>query len=455
MPLVRTVLGALGLAALITPALSPMPALAAPVEVEAKLGQSLILAEKPGRVYLRLSLKALAARPAERRTSLNVALVLDRSGSMQGDRIVAAKDAATMALSRMSADDTVALVAFNHNVDVLQPATRLGASFADLKADIEEFRADGTTAIYAGVVEGGREARRFYSPDKVNRVILMSDGLANVGPATPKELGDLGRELASQGVTVSTIGLGLDYNEDLMQRLAAASDGNHAFVERPSDLVEIFNREFGDALSIAAQDITITIECRAGWRPLRLLGREGEISGNKITLKLAQLQEKNERYIVVELEPASGHGTGDADIADVSVGYLDLATKARAESKAQVRARYSSSTTEIEASTDKGVMAQVTAQIATEENEKAVLLRDKGDVDGAKKALEDNAAYLKRSKEAYASGASPAAPPALDALSDLERKNSEAASNLGEENWGKTRKGMRSDQHKTKVQQSY
>lgn len=454
MSVFRSALGALALAALFAPVVASPPARAGAVELEAKLGQPVVHTEKPGRAYLRLSLKALAARNAERRTPLNVALVIDRSGSMQGDRIRAAKDAATMALSRMSVEDTVAVVAFDHNVDVLQPASRLGGSFASLKAEIDRLTPGGTTAIYAGVVEGGREARRFYSPEQVNRVILMSDGLANVGPATPRELGDLGRELAGDGITVSTIGLGLDYNEDLMQRLAASSDGNHAFVESPEDLVEIFNKEFGDALSVAAQDITITIECREGWKPIRILGREGDISGNRITLKLAQLQEQNERYVVVEIEP-EGRGAGDADVADISVGYLDLATKARAEQKTQVRARFSASASETEASIDKGVMAHVTAQIATEENEKAVLLRDKGDITGAKKALEDNAAYLKRSKDAYASGAAPAAPPALDALSDLEKKNSEAAGNLDGDNWGKTRKSMRSDQHKTKVQQSY
>ncbi len=450
MPVFRAVLGALGAALLLAP-----PAHAATVEVEAKLGQTVVNIEKPGRVYLRLSLKTLASARAERRTPLNIALVLDRSGSMQGDRLVAAKDAATMALSRMSADDTVALVAFNHNVDVLQPAARLGSSFSSLKSDIDGLRADGTTAIYAGVVEGGREASRYLSRDKVNRVILMSDGLANVGPQTPKELGDLGRELASQGVTVSTIGLGLDYNEDLMQRLAAASDGNHAFVERPGDLVEIFNKEFGDALSVAAQDITIIIECRPGWRPIRLLGREGEISGNRVTVKLAQLQEKNERYVVLELEPQSGQTAGEADVAEIGVDYLDIGANARGEVKSQVRARLSASDSETEASLDKGVMAQVTAQIATEENEKAVLLRDKGDVAAAKKALEDNAAYIKRSKDAYATGAGAAPAPSVSALDKLEEQNRAAANNLDEKEWSKTRKSMRSDQHKTKVQQAY
>ena len=131
-------------------------------------------------------------------------------------------------------------------------------------------------------------------------MILLSDGLANVGPSSPGDLAELGASWR-EGISVSTIGLGLDYNEDLMQRFAAASDGNHVFVERPCDLAEIFDREFGDALSVSARDITIIIECKAGFTPKRILGRDGTISGDKITLKLNQLQAANERYVVVEL----------------------------------------------------------------------------------------------------------------------------------------------------------
>ena len=140
----------------------------------------------------------------------------------------------------------------------------------------------------------------------MNRVVLISDGLANVGPSSPAEVGELGRQLAGKGISVTTIGLGLDYNEDLMQRLAAASDGNHAFVESPRQLADIFDKEFGDALSIAAQDVTIIIECRAGFKPTRVLGREADISGSTIKLKLNQLQADNERYVVIEMETPVG-----------------------------------------------------------------------------------------------------------------------------------------------------
>ena len=241
-----------------------------------------------------------------------------------------------------------------------------------------------------------------------------------------------------------------------MERLAAASDGNHVFVERPSDLAEIFDREFGDALSVSARDITITIECNLGFKPIRILGRDGTIDGDRITLKLNQLQADNERYVVVELAAPEGRSEGSADIADVHVDYVDLdqgGTQAHSEARANVR--FSNSAKDVEDGVNKAVMSQVAAQIATETSEKAVELRDKGDVAGARKVLEDNATYIKRSYEQFGSGAAPAPSASISALNELEKQNREAANNLDANSWNRTRKEMRYDQHKTKAQQSY
>jgi len=433
-----------------------VPLSAAEVKLEADLGQTVLATSKPGNVYLRLSLKSLAGTARKDRAPINAAIVIDRSGSMSGDRIAAAREGARVALKRLSSDDRVALIAYNHGVEVLSPSAPLRDSREKLLKVIESIEANGTTALYAGVKKGGQQVEEFVSGNNVNRVILLSDGLANVGPSTPGELADLGRKLASKGISVSTIGLGLDYNEDLMQRLAAASDGNHVFVERPSDLVEIFDREFGDALSVSARDITIIIECRTGFTPKRILGRDGSIAGQKVTLKLNQLQAENERYVVVQLQAPDDHSVGTADVADVSITYVDLdngAQSVRAETRAEVR--FSDDAKEVEGGLNKPVMSQVTEQIATENSERAVDLRDRGDISGARKALEDNAAYIKNSRDVYSSGSAPASTGAIKGLSELESKNRAAANSLDAREWERTRKAMRYDQHKAKVQQSY
>lgn len=426
------------------------------LKLEADLSNSVVSSGKGGSIFLRLNLKSAPDSQTDRRAPINVAIVIDKSGSMSGERIAAAKEGARVALERLSSDDTVSLIAYDHSVNVLSAAAPLRDARNRMAKAIDALRAGGTTALYGGVQEGGRQIEKFISDNNVNRVILLSDGLANVGPSRPHELAQLGRKLASKGISVSTIGLGLDYNEDLMQRLAAASDGNHVFVERPSDLAEIFDREFGDALSVAAGDITIIIECRAGFTPKRILGRDGEIDGQRVTLKLNQLQAENERYVIVELDAPSGQAAGAADVADVSVTYADLidgGRRARTNTKASIT--FSSDVETIKRGVNKAVMSQVTEQIATENSERAVELRDKGDLAAAKKALEDNAAYIRSSREYYASGSTPASTAAISKLNDMESKSRDAASNLDAGAWERTRKMMRHDQHKSKVQQAY
>ena len=237
--------------------ISPQTARAADVEVEAGLGQSVIVTGKGDRVYLKIGLNGLKAHSDERRLPVNIGLVIDRSGSMEADdKIGKAREAARMALSRLDRDDIGSVVAFNHEVDVLLPATRI-TDKEQIDRAIGKLIADGNTALYDGTKQGIKEVGKFIEKGRVNRVILISDGLANVGPSEPSEVAELGRKAAQKGITISTIGLGLGYNEDLMTKLAYSSDGDHAFVERSEDLAGIFDKEFGNVLSVVAQELVI------------------------------------------------------------------------------------------------------------------------------------------------------------------------------------------------------
>jgi Ca-activated chloride channel family protein len=173
-------------------------------------------------------------------------------------------------------------------------------------------------------------------------------------------------------------------------------------------------------------------------------------------VKLSQLQNDNERYVVVELDPpAAGVSGAEAEIAKIGVDYLKLDDGARSTGETLVVARFTDDAKEAEGSINKGVMSQVTEQVATENSEKAVELRDAGDIVGAKRVLEENAGYLNRQKSALGMGAAAAPAASISALDQLEAKNRDAAENLEGESWDKTRKAMRRDQHKSKVQQAY
>ena len=223
MKLSHLAIAAAGLVSTGLASIIPQPATAANVELKADLGHSVISTQKGSHAYMRLSLKTLAAQERDDRPPINVAIVIDKSGSMSGARIEAAKDAAHVALERLGSDDIVSLVSYNHRVQVLAPAARLGTARDEIERAIDRLRVDGTTALYAGTKEGGKQVETFLSDTNVNRVVLISDGLANVGPSKPYQLAKLGQQLASKGISVTTIGLGLNYRRQPRLRGEPAS----------------------------------------------------------------------------------------------------------------------------------------------------------------------------------------------------------------------------------------
>ena len=271
------------------------------VTVRAELGQNIIYAKRGEKIYLRLDLEAIRALGEAPRAPVNVAIVIDQSGSMGGAKIAQAKEAAKFAVNRLGEGDIISLIAYSDRVDVLVPATII-EDRSYLRDKINDIRAHGRTALYDGTKRGIGELEKFLSENKVNRVILLSDGLANIGPSQPSDLEALGRRAAQKGIAITTIGLGLGYNEDLMTRLAFASDGNHAFVRHADDLVGIFDKEFGDVLSVIAQAIEIRIDIHVGIRPIRILGRQARIDGQKVTLRLNQLYGGQEKHVILEGE---------------------------------------------------------------------------------------------------------------------------------------------------------
>jgi Ca-activated chloride channel family protein len=237
-------------------------------------------------------------------------------------------------------------------------------------------------------------------------VVLLSDGQANVGPRRPDEFAVLGRALLAEGISVSTIGLGLGYNEDLMLALARASDGNHAFAHDPSDLIQIFNREFNDVLASCAQTVAIEIDLKPGVRAVRALSRDGSIEGSKAQFRLSQVYAATEHYVLLEVEiDKAVAAAGEQELGSVKVSYTQ-APGAGAQTlgktlSASVLGRFTSSEAEIKAGADAKVAEAVVEQAVLERARAAVALRDAGKYKEAQELLKQNAAEI----NAYAASA--------------------------------------------------
>jgi len=348
----------------------------APHEVACRvdLDRSVLPADATTRVIVKITLDAPVTERHER-LPVNLGVVLDRSGSMGGEKIAKAREAAIEALRRLNGSDLFSVVIYDHEVETLVPAQAAGNT-EWIENRIRGIEARGNTALFGGVSQGAAEVRRNADRKYVSRIILLSDGLANVGPSTPDDLARLGAALRKEGISVSTVGVGTDYNEDLMTQLAQKSDGNTYFVESSRDLPRIFAAELGDVLSVAARDVQVEIEF-AG-RPLRVIGREGRIRDNRVELDLSQLYGGQSKYVLVEVEVPSTAAGKEKDIASVRCQYRDTVREKTLLVTAHGTARFSADAAAVERSVSSAVSRDVVLNEAAEARDRAIALNDAG-----------------------------------------------------------------------------
>lgn len=401
------------------------------VRVETSLDHSVLQANLKQLAYLRTALTGFDL-PGERgRAPLNVAIVIDKSGSMQGTKIEQAKAAARAALSQLRDDDIVAIVAYDDTVEVLVPATK-ASDRQTIERGIARLSAGGMTALFGGVVKGATEVRKFMTRDRINRVVLLSDGAANVGPASAGELGQLGRTLRKEGIAVTTIGLGLGYNEDLMVQLAQASGGQHVFIEHERQLAQVFKEGFGNLASIVAKEVVVKIRLAEGLRPVRVLGRAAEsvdIVGQEVTVQMPALYARQLDDLVLELDvrPLSPQ---NLQVATIDVSYHNVATNAADKVSMALRADITDDRERWSKSEVPAVRVAVLERIANEKSRQAIELRDQGRVDEARRLMEENARTLKDGASRYGS----------DTLDKLAKEYDFDADNLEGEQWNRQRK---------------
>ena len=180
----HTSLHTMAVVAVIATLLAGAPSLRAAeqMKIDVALAKPYLMAGQKQTSFLRVGLTGLPI-DATRRTPVNLAIVLDKSGSMQGDKLRKAKDAALASIDRLGPNDIVSVVAYDHTVEVLVPATKI-SDRAALRTAIERLSAGGNTALFAGVSKGAAEVRKFVDRQRVNRIILLSDGQANLGPSS-------------------------------------------------------------------------------------------------------------------------------------------------------------------------------------------------------------------------------------------------------------------------------
>ena len=233
-------------------------------------------AEAIGHLHVTLVAPPAPARAAQPRPPVDVALVLDRSGSMDGTKIRMAQQAVSHALRLLAARDHFALVVYDDTVDVVQPRTAATAeAVAVALRRLAEVDARGSTNLADGWCSGAAELRRAVvapaaaaiaegSSGGVRRVLLLTDGLANQGVTDHDVLADMAAQFRQEGIGTSTFGVGADFDETLLVRLARQGGGHFYYIESPAQLPDLLTSELGEALDVVARDVVFEIVAPAG-----------------------------------------------------------------------------------------------------------------------------------------------------------------------------------------------
>ncbi len=351
---------------------------------------------KDTEVNLRISLEGLEST-SEGLTPMNLAIVLDRSGSMRGAKLEKARQAASIVLEQLGSNDVFSLVTYDNRADVLIPPQHVTIP-EKLNSKIASIDSGGSTALYAGVKLGARQLKEYFDEENINRVILLSDGLANVGPKTPGALAKLGAKLANSGIHVSTIGLGDDYNEDLMVALAEASAANYYYVKDAERLPGIFKEELGYIRNILARNIEIVINLPEDVAGIEVLGHpEIKFYGNRATITLSELCAFQTRDFLVRCRVIKP-GDEALKLAAIQLAYRDEKAGDQRQTESSVSVKRSGDKEKVGESQNQEVSEQIAVTNNVIAREHALKLTDEG-------KAEEAVATLRRQAEINAAAA--------------------------------------------------
>jgi len=261
----------------------------------------------PAGVVVRALLTISGQVPAHRqRTPLAISLVLDRSGSMSGDRLEAAKAASISAVERLHPDDVVSVIAFDNQVDVVAPPAPRARQF-QLVQQLIDLDSGGSTNLSGGWLRGRQHMEQALGmlgslEGSSRRIVLLTDGHANAGIIDPSTLVELARTARTMGITTTTIGVGEGYDDDLLRAMADAGGGNSWYVERPDQAQDVLAEELGNLLSVSAQGLSVTLTLEDSVALFATHSSWPATSvGNTFTFDLGDLYASEPKPVLVEL----------------------------------------------------------------------------------------------------------------------------------------------------------
>lgn len=289
--------------------------------IEGRVGHPRMVRSAKGETFVMLEVKG-DSTTAKVAAPVNLAIVMDRSGSMKGTRFANAIQAATGAVDRLNEGDTVSVVSFDTKTSVVVPPTVIsGGNRESINALVRQMRLGGDTCISCGVEEGIAQIEQ--TMGKVNKMMLLSDGDANHGVRDIPGFRSIAQRARDRGTSVTTIGVDVDYNEKIMSALAQESNGRHYFVENDATLARVFEAEAQQLTETVASGAEVSIDLAPGVELDRVFDRSFRRAGGRVIVPLGTFAAGEVKTVLLKVR-VPAQGAGKAPVADVELGYRDL-----------------------------------------------------------------------------------------------------------------------------------
>jgi Ca-activated chloride channel homolog len=341
--------------------------------------------------------------------------VIDTSGSMSGDKIEDAKRSVLRLIADMRDDDEIAVVRYDDTSQLVQPLTRVGSVRGQLSAKIREINAGGGTNIPGGLSAGLR-ALDEAAKGRVRRIVLASDGLD--GTRTQAEA--LARTSFASGITISSLGIGLDFDESYMASLAQNGHGNFVFVKDGGSLASFLKRELEQTAMTTIENARVKLKLPENLRFVSASGADAVVTGDEISLSLGSLFAGDERRVIVELSADVATNASAVDIA-TSASWNRVGSSAATIDVPRLTLTASADPSEVERGRDGAVLASATSVLSSRRQIEAANAYAKGDVARAVQLSDENERALAAAKAAAPPAATASLESQLSAYSEQKK----------------------------------
>jgi Ca-activated chloride channel family protein len=357
------------------PGMDPMrTAMGAPLralELEAIVGSRAAYAPGVSREHLLLFLKASGANMG-RRMPLNLCLIIDRSGSMEGEPLEYVKRACSYVVDLLEPTDVLSIVTFEEQVDVVMPARRV-MNKALVKEHINRIQAGNTTNLYDGMVAGCMQIASLNAPGYLNRALILTDGEPTAGI---KDFNSIVGQVAEQkrrGISITALGFGGEYNEELMAGIARRSGGNYYYIAQPALIPEVFRRELETLMTITAKNVRVRLTLSRGVQCRYVYGVPSPQFGQRtVEFQLQDIERGSAVTNLTELE-LDRHVPGTYRVARVEVAYDDAVSGRTETLSADAVLDFVNDAAQVEAGKNPVVQRELEVHLASRNLEKTMM----------------------------------------------------------------------------------